>query len=96
MSSNTSETFFPGHPNGTPSDPEQGADSGEDLSVPPEFIGKQENILPNGIADPFEVTLDPADDPKNLPEWRKWAIIFVISTGTLCATSASSMVSALS
>ena len=42
--------------------------------------------------DPFEVILQPEDDPKNLPSWRKWLVIFVISTGTLCATSASSMV----
>lgn len=41
--------------------------------------------------DPFAVVLDPEEDPKNLPVWRKWLVVFVISTGTLCATSASSM-----
>ncbi|KIP10638.1 hypothetical protein PHLGIDRAFT_22099 [Phlebiopsis gigantea 11061_1 CR5-6] len=46
---------------------------------------------PLDAADPFAVALEPADDPKNLPTWRKWAIMFVISCGTLCATSASSM-----
>ncbi|GJE84696.1 MFS general substrate transporter [Phanerochaete sordida] len=41
--------------------------------------------------DPYAVALEPAEDPKNLPEWRKWLVVVIISTGTLCATSASSM-----
>ena len=42
--------------------------------------------------DPFLVDLRPEDDPKNLPVFRKWLILFVVCTGTLCSTSASSMV----
>ena len=62
------------------------ADHVDSNSTQPASTGKSEKF------DPFEVTLGPEDDPKNLPSWRKWLVIFVISAGTLCATSASSMV----
>ncbi|GJE92265.1 MFS general substrate transporter [Phanerochaete sordida] len=43
--------------------------------------------------DPYEVVLDPADDPKNMNSFRKWVILLVICSGALCATCASSMAS---
>lgn len=43
-------------------------------------------------ADPYEVQLDPEDDPKRMPSWRKWVAVIVISCASLCATFASSVV----
>ncbi|PSS18916.1 hypothetical protein PHLCEN_2v3176, partial [Hermanssonia centrifuga] len=40
---------------------------------------------------PYEVTLSPEDDPKNLPLWRKWMIVLIIDAGAICVTGASSM-----
>ena len=40
----------------------------------------------------FEVTLDPEEDPKNLPTYRKWIAVLVIAGGAACATCASSLV----
>ena len=47
-------------------------------------------------ADPYLCTLDPDDDPKNLPLWRKWAAVLTISSASLCATCTSSMVRVVS
>ncbi len=47
-------------------------------------------------ADPYVCSLDPEDDPKNLPLWRKWAAVLTICAASLCATCASSMVRAFS
>ncbi|KAH9853814.1 MFS transporter [Lenzites betulinus] len=44
-------------------------------------------------ADPYEVQLDPEDDPKRMPSWRKWVAVIVISCASLCATFASSVAS---
>ena len=46
--------------------------------------------------DPFLVQLEPEDNPCLLPTWRKWLAIMVISTSSLCATFASSVVRARS
>ncbi|EKM59644.1 uncharacterized protein PHACADRAFT_137679 [Phanerochaete carnosa HHB-10118-sp] len=92
MSTNTSETVLVEGP--TSRDLERLAhaldnDEEQDTScAPPVSPIKPEQSKDH---DPFEVTLEPEDDPKNLPSWRKWLVIFVISIGTLCATSASSM-----
>lgn len=43
--------------------------------------------------DPYEVVLEPHDDPKNMSAFRKWTIVLVICSGALCATCASSMAS---
>jgi len=43
---------------------------------------------------PWEVTLEKSEDPKNLATWHKWAIVMTVSSGTLCVTCATSMVSA--
>ncbi|PIL36732.1 MFS general substrate transporter [Ganoderma sinense ZZ0214-1] len=40
---------------------------------------------------PYLCTLNPEDDPKNLPLWRKWAAVLTISSASLCATCTSSM-----
>lgn len=40
----------------------------------------------------FEVSLDPQDDPKSLPLWRKWVAALIINAGVICVTGASSMV----
>ncbi|KAF2211896.1 hypothetical protein CERZMDRAFT_112204 [Cercospora zeae-maydis SCOH1-5] len=49
--------------------------------------------LPSGDKD-FEVRFDGEDDPyspKNLPTWRKWIIVFIVSASSLCVTCASAM-----
>ena len=50
----------------------------------------------SSAVDGFLVELDPEEDPKNLPAWKKWQIILVICFGALCTTCASSMVRSLS
>ena len=47
----------------------------------------------DGNDDKFLVELDPAEDPRNMPNFRKWIIVFVVSCGALCSTCSSSMVS---
>ncbi|KAI0064100.1 MFS general substrate transporter [Artomyces pyxidatus] len=39
---------------------------------------------------PYEVFLEPEDDPQQLPLYRRWLAVFAISLSSLCATSASS------
>lgn len=49
----------------------------------------------NGLAggkDPYQVVLDPSEDPQNRTSFKKWLAVVVISCGSLCATSASSVV----
>ena len=46
----------------------------------------------NTTIDPHQVTLEPEDDPKNLPLWRKWLTVAIINAGAMNATGASSMV----
>jgi hypothetical protein len=41
--------------------------------------------------DPFEVTLEPSEDPKNLSPVRKWVAVIVISSAALFFACASSM-----
>lgn len=47
-----------------------------------------------GIEDPdkFQVVLDSSEDPQSLSTLKKWVAVVVISSGSLCATSASSVV----
>ncbi|KAH8108393.1 MFS transporter [Phellopilus nigrolimitatus] len=37
------------------------------------------------------VSLEPEDDPKNIPHFRKWLVVLVISSAALCATCTSSI-----
>ncbi|THH04362.1 hypothetical protein EW145_g5577 [Phellinidium pouzarii] len=37
------------------------------------------------------VTLEPEDDPKNMPLLRKWVVVLIISSAALCATCTSSI-----
>ncbi|KAJ3554516.1 hypothetical protein NM688_g3071 [Phlebia brevispora] len=39
----------------------------------------------------FEVALEPQDDPKSLPLWRRWITALIINAGAICVTGASSM-----
>ena len=41
---------------------------------------------------PWEVTLEKSEDPMAMTTWRKWTIVLTISCGSMCVTSASSMV----
>lgn len=43
-------------------------------------------------SNPFEVALEPQDDPKSLPLWRRWIVALIINAGAICVTGASSMV----
>ncbi len=40
----------------------------------------------------YQVTLSPADDPVNMSLARKWLIVLIISSASLCVTCASSIV----
>jgi hypothetical protein len=42
---------------------------------------------------PWQVTLEKSEDPKNMTAWYKWIIVLTVSSGAMCVTSASSMVS---
>ena len=46
-------------------------------------------------SDPHLVQLEPADDPKCLSLWHKWLTVLAISSSSLCATFASSVVRSL-
>jgi len=39
-----------------------------------------------------QVTLDDSEDPQNCSTFRKWVVVFVISSCALCVTCASSAV----
>ncbi|THH01123.1 hypothetical protein EW026_g1516 [Hermanssonia centrifuga] len=54
------------------------------------WLEAQEDPSPK-TQNPYEVTLSPEDDPKNLPLWRKWMIVLIIDAGAICVTGASSM-----
>ncbi|KAL4256932.1 MFS transporter superfamily protein [Pleurotus pulmonarius] len=41
--------------------------------------------------DPYEVILEPSEDPLNLSTFRKWLAVLIISAGSLCVTSMSSI-----
>jgi hypothetical protein len=41
---------------------------------------------------PYEVSLDAADNPQELPLVRRWLAVLCISTSSICVTCASSMV----
>ena len=43
----------------------------------------------------WEVTLEEKEDPKALAVWYKWAVVLTVSSGAMCVTAASSMVSAM-
>lgn len=43
--------------------------------------------------DHFEVTLEPENDPQNLPLFKRWTAVLVISSASLCVTCASSIAS---
>lgn len=93
MSSRTSETFLSGPDTQAippTADPERGSKSNASVHEPEQKIIQEKSI--NNENDPFKVELSSDDDPKNLPIFRKWVILFVVCTGTLCSTCASSMV----
>lgn len=98
MSSKSSEVLNPGATGSNPSpDPEKGlcrerpsqetvhpSDEDQPPVIKDEVDGTE--------SDKYQVNLEAEDDPKNFAVWRKWMIVFAISSGALCATSASSMV----
>ncbi|KAJ3488936.1 hypothetical protein NLI96_g2480 [Meripilus lineatus] len=49
---------------------------------------RESKVVPD---DPYQVTLGPEDDPKNLPVWRKWLTVAILNAGAMNATGASSM-----
>jgi hypothetical protein len=62
---------------------------GKALSVPTENDGG----ISEKSSSPWEVTLDKSEDPKNMSTLYKWATVLTVSSGAMCVTSASSMVS---
>lgn len=70
---------------------ENGGDFDRDTS-------KEEGLGSNGVAGAGKpertmVTLEPEDDPKQLPLARKWLAVLTISSAALCVTCTSSIVS---
>ena len=66
----------------------------------PEALGKALSIPTEGDVNisekspsPWEVTLDKSEDPKTMKTWYKWATVLTVSSGAMCVTCASSMVS---
>lgn len=64
----------------------------------PEALGKvttppTENDVSEKSPSPWEVALEKSEDPKNMVNWYKWVIVLTVSSGAMCVTSASSMVS---
>lgn len=55
-------------------------------------LEKQETTSTLCIDPTYKVTLADSDDPQRLSTIRKWVIVSIISSGTLCVTCASSMV----
>ena len=55
-----------------------------------------EDAADGSTADSYQVQLEPEDDPKSLSAWHKWLAVLVISSSSLCATFASSVVCSLS
>ena len=73
-------------------DREKGYDPGVLMGV---GVSAENNENVNETApSPWEVTLEKSEDPKNLANWHKWVIVMTVSSGTLCVTCATSMVSA--
>ncbi|KAF4568662.1 hypothetical protein EYR36_010675 [Pleurotus pulmonarius] len=56
-------------------------------------VQKETDEDPASTIDPFQVFLEPTEHPQNLPSFRKWLAVIVISSSALCATSASSIAS---
>lgn len=51
-------------------------------------------VSDEAVDDPYAVTsLDPHEDPKNLPTWRKWAMVFILASGAHCTACAAAMAS---
>jgi len=42
---------------------------------------------------PWEVSLEESEDPKTMAAWYKWVAVLMTSSGAICVSSASSMVS---
>ena len=74
----------------TTTDPGEAHDP-ESLEKAENTPGKGDSSSENGLS-PWEATLDKSEDPKTMATWYKWAIVLTLSTGSLCVTSASSMV----
>lgn len=68
----------------TPRETATGAD-GQEKSL------SREVIVPENR--PFSNVLEADEHPQHLPAWRKWLVVFVISSSSLCVTCASSLVS---
>ncbi|KAF9219406.1 MFS general substrate transporter [Gyrodon lividus] len=43
------------------------------------------------VIDPHLVTLEPKDDPQNMSSLRRWIVVLIISSGSLCVACASSI-----
>ena len=57
-------------------------------TAPERNLNKEEHL----VNDEFEVVLEPDDDPKELPLFRKWLAVLTICSAALCTTFASSAV----
>ena len=94
------ESTLPGekqrHAHSTPEDPERlGNSKASSMTIPLDDKESKERDEQVRSDDGFQVVLEPEDDPKNLPVFRKWLILLVVCCGSLCATCASSMVRAI-
>ncbi|OBZ71923.1 putative drug/proton antiporter YHK8 [Grifola frondosa] len=85
----TPRSFLPSRPYVEPNP--QCCRSRKEQLHPPSPDAKHIQEDTDSLHEQFEVTLDPEDDPKDLPAFRKWIAVLVISTSALCATFASSV-----
>lgn len=91
MPSNTTESLATAAEKSAGSHARDLEKSSTDLSLHSAEGGAKRDSIAESV-DPYEVHLEPHDDPKNLSELRKWLILFVLCNGTLCSTCASSVV----
>lgn len=91
MPSGATEAFVAADVHVKPSvkDLEENTDSNT-IHASPQIKPRDEQPVEKGNL--YEVRLESAENPKNLPTARKWLIICILCLGTLCATCASSMV----
>lgn len=57
-----------------------------------EGVAEAKQPFSNDAIDPYLVTLEPEDNPQCMSTLRRWAAVLVISSASLCATCASSVV----
>ena len=61
-------------------------------NVSKQEVNEESPSKSNLAEDPYLVNLDTEEDPRNMSQYQKWLIIFVLCSGALCSTCSTSMV----